>query len=42
MPPTLKVLQWASYAALVLLLLLLLLQTSRLLGYVAWRWWLGW
>ena len=42
MTPTRKVLQWASYGALALLLVALLFQISRVIGYVAWRWWLAW
>ena len=42
MPHRSKVVQWASYAALALRCLALLFQTSRLIGYYAWRWWLAW
>ena len=42
MPPTRKVLQWASYGALALLLVALLFQISRLVGYIAWHLGAGW
>ncbi len=42
MPPTRKVLQWASYGALALLLVALLFQISWIIGYAIERGWRPW